>query len=246
VVGVEPRTVVLLHSPLTGAAAWGGLPDTLRTTGVRVVVVEVTDDGEPPYATRYVAAAATQIAAALAASDGPADPLVLVGHSGAGPLLAQVGFARRAARAPVGGYVFLDAGLPRPARSASRLELMETEDAAFAADLRDTLEAGESFPAWTDTDLRGEIPDDGDRALLLASLRPRGLDFFTEPLPAPTDWPDAPCAYLQTSDAYATPARLARGRAWPTTTTTPIKSHFAAMTNPEQTATALQALLRRM
>ena len=241
---MEPRTVVLLHSPLTGAAAWGPLPDALHATGVQVVVVEVTDDDVPPYATRYVAAAATQISAALAADDGPAEPLVLVGHSGAGPLLAQVGFARRAAKAPVGGYVFVDAGLPRPVRAASRLELMETEDPAFAADLRGALEGGERFPAWTDTDLRGEIRDDGDRALLLASLRPRGLDFFTEPLPTPTDWPDAPCAYLQTSEAYALPARQAAARGWPTQVMN--KGHFAAMTNPQDTSTALQALLRRM
>ena len=43
---------------------------------------------------------------------------------------------------------------------------------------------GRAVPTWTEPDLdEGRRPGDGDRALLLASLRPRGLDFFTEPLP---------------------------------------------------------------
>jgi len=77
----------------------------------------------------------------------PDDAVVLVGHSGAGPLLAQVGFARRAARGVVGGYLFLDAGLPRPGRAASRLDLMTGEDPVLAAELRAALEAGARFPA---------------------------------------------------------------------------------------------------
>jgi hypothetical protein len=238
---VTPGTLVLLHSPLTGAAAWGELPDVLRADGTSVVVVEVADDRQPPYATRYVGSAALQVAACVARPD---DAVVLVGHSGAGPLLAQVGFARRAARAAVGGYVFLDAGLPRPGRAATRLDLMAGEDPAFAAELRATLEAGERFPTWSDTELRDGVPDDGDRAVLLASLRPRGLDFFTEPLPVPVDWPDAPCGVLRTSAGYDYVARLAAGRHWPTESVE--LGHFAALAHPVETARTLQALLARM
>ena len=108
------RVVVLAHSPLTGPEAWGDLPAELRGRGHDVVVVEVRDDDAPPYAARYVARAALQVREHLgdAAS-------VMVGHSGAGYLLPLLGAARRAARARVAGYVFLDAGLP-PARPTSR------------------------------------------------------------------------------------------------------------------------------
>lgn len=232
---VIPHTLVLLHSPLTTAAAWGALPDRLRDLGVPVAVVDVSTDGGAPYATRYVGAAALQLAAA------PADPVVLVGHSGAGPLLPQVGFALRAARRVVGGYVFLDAGLPRAGRTASRLDLMDAEDESFAADLRAALEAGGRFPTWTEADLAQDVPDAGQRAALVASLRPRGLDFFTEPLPAPVDWPDAPCGVLRTSDGYEQSARLGRGRGWPVVSRD--LGHFAGLAAPIETAEALVRLV---
>ena len=247
---MQPSTIVLLHSPLTGAAAWGRLPEVLRAEGLNVVVPEVTGDDQAPYAGRYVAHAALQIAAntaqhlAAAEAASGTTSTVLVGHSGAGPLLPQLGFARRSAHDPVRGYVFLDAGLPRPGAPASRLDLLAVEDATFASDLRAVLEADGRFPDWTSSDLVAEVPDPADRALLMASLRPRPIDFFVEPLPAPIDWPDAPCGYLQTSSAYDVPARLARGRGWPTTELA--TGHFAALRDPSATAAALLGLVERL
>jgi hypothetical protein len=235
---VTPCALVLLHSPLTGGAAWGGLEQRLLGHGLRTLVVEVTTDTAAPYASRYVAAAAGQVRAGPLE---PGEPVVLVGHSGAGPLLPQVGFALRAARRPVGGYVFLDAGLPRTGGAASRLDLMQAESAELAAWLRADLAAGGRFPAWTDADLVTEIPDASDRALLLDSLHPRGLDFFDELLPAPQDWPDAPCGVLQTSAGYELAARLAHGRGWPAVRRD--SGHFAALADPAGTAAALLELL---
>jgi hypothetical protein len=52
---------------------------------------------------------------------------------------------------------------------------------------------------------------------LLAEVQARGLDFFTEPIPAP-GWPpgaDGPrCAYLQFSPAYAASAEDAERLGW--------------------------------
>ena len=101
------------------------------------------------------------------------------------PLLPQLGFARQAAAGRVTGYLFVDAGLPRVVNAASRLELMHLEDEEFASELESILRGGGRFPDWSDKDLRAVVPDDGDRTLLLAGLRPRALDFFTEPLPLP-------------------------------------------------------------
>ena len=232
---------VLAHSPLTGPAAWGYLPDVLRDQGHGVLVLDIGDDDAPPYAVRYVAAAAGQIAAA----DPPA-PLVLVAHSGAGYLLPQLGFTQRAARRAVRGYLFLDAGIPAP-RPSTRLGLLAAEDPSMADELEVQLSAGALFPTWSDDDLRTLIPDDSARAALVASLRPRGLTFFTEVLPFPTgdvQWPDAPCGLLQTSAGYAATARSARSRGWPVLERE--AGHFAACADPHGVAGDLLALVERL
>src|SRR6266508_4608305 len=164
---MEPGTVVLLHSPLVGVESWGAVPEALRRGGAAVLAAPVDDDDRPPYAGRYVAQAAARV---LEAAPAPASPLVLAGHSGAGPLLPAVG-------------------------------------AALPAGFRVELEAGGRFPGWNDRDLAPIVPDPAARAALLASLRPRALDFFTEPLPGDQpSWPDAPCGYLH----LAGPGRGAR------------------------------------
>ncbi|MEO8329013.1 MAG: hypothetical protein ABI586_03320, partial [Candidatus Nanopelagicales bacterium] len=150
-------SVALLHSPLTSASAWGELPTKLDALGYDVVVPEVLDDDDPPYAMRYVARAALQLL-----EQRPSEALILVGHSGAGPLMPQIAFARHAAGVPVHGYVFLDAMLPRVPKATNRLELMALEDKRFAAQLAQQLAAGNRFPDWSEADLASEIPDPGD------------------------------------------------------------------------------------
>ncbi len=234
-------TLVLAHSPLVGPESWGRLPDALRDSGgedLQLVVLDA-EDQRPPYATAYVASAARQLAAAA-----PRGPVVLVGHSGAGYLLPQIGATQRSARRTVGGYVFFDAGVPH-GKGATRLGLMRTEDAQFAAELQAELEAGGTFPTWTDEDLAELIPDDAVRRGLVGALRPRGLDFFTEPLPFPADWPDAPCGFVQLSSAYAAPARVARSRGWQVADwpADGAGGHFAACADPVRVAALLLDLV---
>lgn len=238
---MRAHTVVLLHSPLVTAATWGRFPDELRARGRHVVVVDVDADDRPPYAARYVAQAAQQLS-----NQELQPPLALVGHSGAGALLPQVGLAQRAAGRAIGGYVFLDAVLPRAA--ADRLDLLESEDAELAAAFRADLSAGVRFPSWAADDLRDALPDAGDRATVVAGLRPRGLDFFTERLPHPDDWPDAACGYLRTSDTYAYWERVATLRGWIVDAPGPrgLAGHFAALGDPGPLADRLTGLLDRM
>jgi pimeloyl-ACP methyl ester carboxylesterase len=231
--------LVLAHSPLTGPEAWGALPDELRRRGHRVVVVDVLDDDASPYASRYVARAALQVLDACGDAR-----TVLVGHSGAGYLLPVLGVARRSARAPVTAYVFLDAGLP-PSRPMSRLDLLRAEAPELADDLGPHLAGGGSFPDWSDDDLAELVPDDALRAALVAGLRPRGADFFSEPLPVAPDWPDAPCGYLRLSPGYDAPARLAGQRGWPRVLGPDDRpgGHFAMLVDPASVATDLESLL---
>ncbi|MGZ4609849.1 MAG: hypothetical protein ACXV2H_06295 [Actinomycetes bacterium] len=234
-------SIVLAHSPLTGPDAWGAMPDALRDRGAEVVVLDA-DDAAPPYAQSYVADAARQITAAA-----PTAPLVLVGYSGAGYLLPQIGSTQRAARRALAGYVFLDAGIPH-ARGATRLGLMRSEDTDFAAELDALLDAGGVFPTWTDDDLRDLVPDDAVRGALVRSLRPRGRDFFVEPLPHPPDWPDAPVGFLKLSMAYDGPARSARSRGW-TVLEAPRDQpggHLATCADPTGVAALLLDLIGRL
>jgi len=239
-VSLAAPAVVLAHSPLTGPAAWGRLPDVLRDRGLGVTVLDVTDDREPPYASRYVARAALQVA-----ESAPSGPVHLVGHSGAGYLLPQLGAARRSSREPVAGYLFLDAGVPH-GRDATRSSLLRAEEPGFAEELEALLTGGGSYPTWSDDDLHDLVPDDEVRAALVASLRPRREDFFTEPLPFPGDWPDAPCGFLRLSPAYDVPARVARARGWPVLETDLAGGHFAACVDPCAVADALEELLREL
>jgi hypothetical protein len=235
---MDARTVVLLHSPLVGVESWGVLPEALRGGGVEALAVAVEGDERPPFAGRYVEAAVAGMIGGQVAPDG----LVLVGHSGAGPLLGAVGAGLRAGGRPVAGYLFCDAGLPRG--GASRLDLLAAEDPELAAGFRAELERGGRFPEWGDRELAPLVPDPEARAALIGSLRPRGLEFFTEPLPEVAGWPDAPCGFLRLTAVYDRWAREAAAAGWPTAALD--AGHFHPLVDPEGVAEALLALLARM
>ena len=235
---MEGRTLVLLHSPLVGVESWGALPEALARGGVEAVAVPVGGDDRPPFAGRYVAGA---VAGTLEAAPRQG-PLVLVGHSGAGPLLGAVGAGLAARGRPAGGYLFCDAGLPRD--GATRLELLAAENAGMAAAFRAELERGGRFPTWDDAELAPLVRDPAARAALVGSLRPRDLAFFTEPLPPAPGWPDAPCGFLRLSPAYDTWAGAAAAEGWPTAALD--AGHFHPLADPGAVAAALLGLLARL
>jgi hypothetical protein len=139
--------------------------------------------------------------------------------------------------------VFIDAGLPTEG-GASRLEEIESVNKEFAEELRTTLENGGRYPTWRDEDLGELVPDPASRRALLAELRPRGLDFWTEALPSTTGWPDAPCAYLLFSPPYRPAADRARRVGWPTRLME--AGHFHQVVDPPAVADALMDMLREM
>src|ERR1700751_3250031 len=91
--------LVLGHSPPPGRSPWRWVADELAARGHSVTVPAV-----PPAATALGWAAFVGAVRALSAD---ADRPVLVGHSGAGPLLPRIG-TRIRARA----LVFVDADIP--------------------------------------------------------------------------------------------------------------------------------------
>ena len=104
---LPPTTrLLLVHSPLVGPASWDQIAPHLAEPGWQVTIPDLTSTVAtgPPYCSRQAELVAR------AAADQPA---VLVGHSGAGPLLAAAG----AMIAQVRGYLFVDAGLPFPGQT---------------------------------------------------------------------------------------------------------------------------------
>jgi len=167
----------------------------------------------------------------------PADqPLVLAGHSGAGPLLPAIA---RAVRQPVVAQLYVDAGLPHGRRS--RLDEMAANNADFAAQLRTRLAAGGRFPEWREDDLRDLVPDAALRRGLVAELRPRPLAFFTELLPDYSEQPELPSGYILFSAPYASQMAAARRRGWPCREFA--AGHFHLLADPEAVAAALRDLL---
>jgi hypothetical protein len=222
---------VLIPSPLCGPATWEPVATVLDQRGI-AATIPALGDGDP---TRFYWQQHAATTAVALADLPPAVRPFLVAHSGAGPLLPAI---RQASARPLGGYLFVDAGLPHPGQS--RLDELARAVPALATALRAELTAGARYPAWDDEELRPLIPDPARRAATLAGLRPRPLAFFTEVLPTVTNWPDAPCAYLQFSAAYDAHAAGARAHAWPTRAFD--VGHFHQLVDPAKVAEVLLAL----
>lgn len=212
---------VLVHSPLVGPTTWQPAATALIARGHRAVVPELTPvlDGPGP----YFPALASAVAAAVRDVD---EPLVLVAHSGAGPLLPAVGDAL--AR-PVDASVFVDAGLPHPGRT-----WFDTAPRELAAHLRGLASDGmlppwhEWFPPEAVAEL---VPDQAMRDAVVGELRPVPVAFFEEAAPMSPAPPADRCAYLLLSDAYADAAREASALRWPVAHHP--SDHLAVYTDPE-------------
>jgi len=197
---------VLIHSPLVGPTTWTLVAEELRRRGVATVVSALQDarctDG--PYWSRHVAAVSSAVEGV------PRDrPVVLVAHSGAGPLLPAIGARSEHA---VAGYVFVDAALPGT-DGQSRLDLFGGNEAKrFRAAAID----GMIPPVWRNEQLLRElgIEDAQLRSRFVADVPDVPLAVYEEPLPVRLDWPDAPCGYLLFSQPYAADAREASMRQW--------------------------------
>jgi hypothetical protein len=116
-------SIALIHSPLVGPLTWKPVAEELRRRGVDAAVPALEDDetAGAPFWRRH----AESVARALAAI--PENrPLILAGHSGAGPLLPAI---RQATGRAIAGYLFVDAGhfhmlVDAPAVAGAMLELI--------------------------------------------------------------------------------------------------------------------------
>ncbi|MDJ1130701.1 hypothetical protein [Streptomyces iconiensis] len=231
----QPPELVLVHSPLTGPGTWQPVAEVLRQHGRKVSLPSLTTalTAGGPYYPALVSAAAGQ---ARLGEQGA--PVVLVGHSGAGPLLPAL--ARSAARArTVAGTVYADAQLPHPGRSW--LEEAPPELAEQIAGLA----AGGQLPPWNTwfpaDVIAHELPDPAVRDRFLAEIPRVPLAYLGERAPeAATDPDHARTAYLRLSGQYEAMAVRAEANGHRVLRRT--SHHLGLVTDPEGTAVALEKL----
>jgi len=172
--------LLLVHSPLVGRATWDLVAAGLAGRGYRVGVPDLagTVAAGPPYCSRQ---------AEVIASSASAKPLILIGHSRAGPVLAAAGALIEQVR----GYIFVDAGLPTPGQN-----WMDTVPPDLAAQLREMADAQGWLPPWPqwwgEEALAGLIPDPEVRRHFAAGCPRLPLAMFEEVHPPVPQWPDAP------------------------------------------------------
>jgi hypothetical protein len=224
--------LLLVHSPLVGCATWDLVADDLARWGYELGVPDLTGtvtEG-PPYCLRQ---------AQVIAHNASGQPAVLIGHSGAGPLLAAAADIIGRVR----GYIFVDAGLPMPGQA-----WMQTVPPDLAAQVRGMADARGWLPPWPqwwgDEALAELVPDPEARQHFAAGCPRLPLAMFEEIHPPAPRWPDAPAAYLLLSEAYADQAARARELGWPVTEQ--MSHHLALLTEPGRVAGSLRELIGQL
>jgi len=194
---------LLVASPFTGPFAWSRVAGELRARGTRVAVEGVDDVDLAP-------------------------PVVVVGHSGAGPHLPRVSIHLEGVR----GIVLVDALLPHPGRSWA-----QTVPDEFAARLRAQAVDGRlpPWPQWWGEDrMRALVPDDALRDTFVQSCPAVPVDVIDEVMP---ELPEPPGVFVQLSDAYAPETAAARAHGWPVLVID--AHHLAPLTAPREIADTL-------
>lgn len=226
-----PDCLTLVHSPLVGPGTWEAFAATACDRGLHVVIPDLRpalSEG-PPFAAREVE---------LVASSVEQRRTVLVGHSGAGPLLAAAGDACGG----VDGYVFVDAGLPTPGKS-----WFETVPAELAAQVHGMACDG-WLPPWSEwwgpEEMAKLLPDAQVRKRFADECPRMPVAMFEEPLPPSPGWASRPGAFLRLSDAYDEPAGQAKALGWPVVELD--GHHLSVVTAPELVIEAVLDLIAQL
>jgi hypothetical protein len=219
---------VLVHSPLVGPSTWRWVARELEAAGHRVSVPAVPAE----VAARGWAAFADSVARQATGGE------VLVGHSGAGPLLPLI--AKRTVRRP-SSLVFVDAAVPPSAGAAQLMpDGMLSELRALATD--------GVLPPWSDwfgpEVMRELVPDHDKRAIVASELPTLPLAYFQDPVPMPNGWASVRSGYVLLSQAYAADADEAESRGWPVARR--MGAHLDIVTRPKQIADAIESVASRI
>lgn len=224
--GLAPVTVpafVLVHSPLASPYTWEPVAREITELGARCTVptLSLEPDGDGRYWPVHV----EQLVRSAYDFE---SAVVLVAHSGAGPLVPEA--AQRLGDGAV-GVCFADATLPHPGVSRIRAFGDEDEAARFRGRAEDGL-----IPPFPPEVFAGQISLDEERAAYSQAARPMPLAIYEEAMPT-TTLPGIRSAYLQFSQAYNAAGATARELGWryrqlPGT-------HFHMLNSPKDVARAI-------
>jgi len=222
-------TIVLIHSPLVGPTTWRWVADELTDAGHDVLVPTLVDAALTGSAQHCVTAAADQI-------DTVAGDTVLVGHSGAGPLLPLIAAAMQR---PAGRIAFVDAGIPP---ESGETALVPDEFAEHLCSIaRDGL-----LPPWSDwfgpEAMNELVPDPNRRRAVGADMPQLPLRYFDTKLTMPLGWSTPGIgAYILLSEIYRPDALEARSRSWPVVEVP--GNHLDVVNRPAEIAGAIASLM---
>ncbi len=221
----SPITTVLVHSPFLGPASLRPLADALAAHGHPAVLLDL----RPSVVSAPVHQVLVGAFADAMSEEELHGPVVLLGHSGAGPLLPA--FAD-ALEDTVTGLVFVDAGLPTPGRS-----WRDTVPAELYAQLKAASREGRlpRWQRWFTPDPLGLVPDEQLRAEIADEAPEVPVAFLKEPRPD-VEWP-GPAGYVALSAAYAADVDAAAARGWPVRRLD--SHHLAPATEPDPVAVAV-------
>lgn len=223
---------ILLHSPLTGPAAWGPVAAEFAARGIeatRPVIPPVAALAQP-----YYESAAQAVAAQVLSQGGP---FILAVHSAAGGLAPSV---VAAAKGQVRGVLYVDAIPPHPGRC-----WFETAGDGLVANLKAKAQDG-MIPAWDQWfpagALESLLPEGPVRERFVSELAATPVGWFEEAAPM-TDLPsDVGWGFLRLSKAYEREAGEARRLGWPTLRRD--LHHLSMAAHPVEVANAMLALTR--
>lgn len=220
---------VLVHSPLVGATTWSWVAQELHYRGHHVAV-------PAPRAT--VLADWRAWTEAVVDDIGTREAAVIVGHSGAGPLLPVI--ASKVV-SPPSQLVFVDAGLPPVSGDATLVP-----DQFFGA-LRALARNG-VLPKWSEwfgpTAMEELIPEADQRAAVVSELPEVALSYFQTTVPPPKRWDSATNgAFVLLSEPYRSDATEAASRGWPVLELP--GAHLDIVVRPAEIADALVHLAHR-
>jgi pimeloyl-ACP methyl ester carboxylesterase len=224
-----PITAVLVHSPFLGPASMRPLADALAAHGHPAVLLDL----RPSVVSAPVHQVLVGAFADAIGEEDLAGPVVLIGHSGAGPLLPA--FAD-ALEDTVTGLVFLDAGLPTPGRS------WRDDVPELYARLRATSRDGRlpRWQRWFEPDPLTELVADEELRAEIADEAPEvPVAFLKEPRPD-VEW-SGPAGYVALSDAYDADVTKATSLGWPVRRLD--SHHLAPATDPDPVAVAVLEVL---
>jgi hypothetical protein len=225
---------VLIHSPLVGPTTCAPTARELKRRGRGAVIPSLLGVADAP-----IPQWRTVPETVRAATEGTTEPIVLVGHSGAGLLLPTIAGALTA---EVAGLIFVDSFLP----AASGVQPLAS--AEFIDELR-ALAANDLLPPWStwfgEAMMSELIPDKRLRAAVEEEMPRAPLSYFEASVPLPEGWGSRPCAYLLLAgDPYRTSAAEARARGWPVSEIQ--GQHLAMASEPVAVAEALLDLERAL